>query len=79
MNDPRNVTIDSGSKQVTVSKILDWFKPDFIGWYNREFNVDDARILDYVALYVGTAGATGFDRAWEVRYHNYDWALNDQQ
>lgn len=78
LNEPRNVTIDTTSREVTLSKILDWFSRDFTGWYERKFSVDDAHILDYVALYLRGERASGLDSTWKVRFHEYDWSLNDQ-
>lgn len=78
LNESRNVTIEASRKRVTLSKILDWFGSDFTNWYESKLNVDDARILDYVSLYVEGERAAGFDRTWEVRFHDYDWSLNDQ-
>jgi hypothetical protein len=75
LNESRNVTIDATNKTVTLSKILGWFGSDFIGWYNTKFGVADAGVLDYVALYI----KEGFETTWEVRYHSYDWSLNDQE
>ena len=75
LNEPRNVTIDVTNKTVTLSKIFDWFESDFTRWYITKFGVADARVLDYVALYV----KEGFETTWEVRYHSYDWSLNDDK
>lgn len=74
LREQRNVTVDPKGKTVTLSKILDWFESDFLEWYKTKFNVDDPSILDYVALYV----EGGFQTTWKVRYHKYDWTLNDQ-
>jgi hypothetical protein len=74
LREERNVTIDIQNKTVKLSKILDWFESDFLGWYKTKFSVDDPTIMDYVALYV----KEGFKTSWKVQYHKYDWTLNDQ-
>ena len=74
LREERTVTIDIQNKTVKLSKILDWFESDFVGWYKTKFSVDDPTILDYVALYV----KEGFKSSWKVKYHKYDWTLNDQ-
>lgn len=75
LNEDRNVTVDADRRTVTLSKILDWFESDFTDWYESKFNVDDAHILDYVALY----REGPFDKTWKVKHHDYDWTLNDRR
>ena len=77
LNEQRNVTIDETKRIVTLSKVLDWFESDFTGWYQKQFGVERANILDYVALYVNGDRAGGMNRTWSVAYHDYDWSLND--
>ena len=77
LNEQRNVTIDETKRIVTLSKVLDWFESDFTGWYQKQFGVERANILDYVALYVNGDRAGGMNRTWSVAYHDYDWTLND--
>ena len=78
LNESRNVTIDASAKRVTLSKILDWFDSDLTGWYEAQYDVDDAHVLDYVSLFIKGELAKGMNRTWEVRFHDYDWSLNDQ-
>jgi len=77
LNESRNATVNASAKTVTLSKIFDWFESDFTEWYIAKYNVDDAHILDYVALYLGE-NENRLDSSWKVKYHAYDWALNDQ-
>ena len=77
LTNPVHVRIDPEKREVELSKILDWFESDFTGWYERNYNVDDASILDYVALYVSDAGIPESFSQWKVRHIDYDWTLND--
>ncbi len=78
LNESRIVTIDRSRKRIILSRILDWFESDFIGWYEWKYAVDDATILDYVALYAPKIRAAMLEDTWSVEYHDYDWSLNDQ-
>lgn len=64
----RNVHFDPQRRQVTLSKLFQWFRSDFGG--------SDSSIRAFVARYrPEMKGATG----WKVRYFDYDWSANDAQ
>ena len=80
IREPRNVRIDRDEGTVYLSKIFDWFEGDFTGWYERTHGVEEARIANYLRLFLAEE-----DRVYleshpdvKVRHADYDWTLNDQ-
>ncbi len=80
VRESRNVRIDREANAVALSKILDWFEGDFTGWYERTYGVEDAKITDYLALYLPEADGVYLkqNREADVHHVDYDWTLNDQ-
>ncbi len=78
--DPLHVKVDRDSGTLILSKILEWFEGDFIGWYKRTYQVDDARITDYLKIYLAEQDRSFLDThpRVTVRYLRYDWTLNDR-
>ncbi len=81
LNEDRNVRLHSDGQGVTLSKILSWFEEDFTGWLQREQQVVDAQIVDYVVRYLPSEKARRLKEASSIKvdYLEYDWGLNDQK
>ena len=81
MTEKRNLVIDHQAKTVWLSSIFDWYKKDFVGWYERKFaSTGKASLLDYVSLYASLEQAQELKHAasYTLRFVPYDWSLNDQ-
>jgi hypothetical protein len=66
MNNAVFIKVDAGKKTVRFSKILDWYKDDFL--------VTEKSILAYVNKYRVTAIPATFAQD----FYEYDWSLNAQ-
>lgn len=69
LNQSRNVSIDSGRRVATLSKIFAWFREDF--------GDSDTEVLRFVARYRETDGNELLKGNWKVKYFDYDWSVND--
>lgn len=72
------VSVDESSREVRLSKIFKWYRPDFVG-----FGGDDAALLRYVAPYLPERDAAALARMLgdgggkvKVAYKEYDWTSN---
>ena len=71
--DRKKFSYDVANRSITVSPILDWFAEDF--------GADAAAQMKTISVYLPNQesqklAASGQAR---VRYHDYDWGLNDQK
>jgi len=80
VGEERNVKLDPGTNTIYLSSIFDWFEDDFTGWVERKHGVDDARITDYLVLYLEPNERLYLEEHPEIRMEHlkYDWALNDK-
>ena len=65
----RNFRLDESQREVTLPKILDWFKDDF--------GRTPAKVLAFVARYRPAEAQRLRTGAWTIRYFDYDWSPND--
>ena len=73
MTDNLKNSIDANKKELTLSKIFDWYREDFGG--------DDVKLLLYLARFLPPDSAQSIiadPGAWSIRYREYDWTLNKQ-
>jgi hypothetical protein len=77
----RNVKVDDAARVVYLSSIFDWYRGDFITWYENRFPGKQPTLLRYVALYASDEQAKALERAaaYEVRFRAYDWRLDDHE
>ena len=70
--DPRKgARIERGRKRVALSRIFDWFEPDFEA---------SGGVLAFVATYLPASDAQWLQTQGagvEIEYLEYDWRLND--
>ena len=81
LTEERNLKIDYEEKTVFLSSILDWYKKDFLKWYQSKFPDQKATLLNYVILYLPPDRAEELRKiatSYQVRFIPYDWRLNDQ-
>ncbi|MEX2264009.1 MAG: DUF547 domain-containing protein [Bryobacteraceae bacterium] len=69
LNDGRNVKVTGNKREISVSKIFDWFQDDF--------GPDKQAVVRYIAKYRPQDAAALREGIWKVRYFSYDWGLND--
>jgi len=82
MTEERNVRIDDDEEVVYLSALFDWYREDYLDWYEREFPDREGDLLSYVALYLPPDEAARLSEVasdYEVRFNPYDWGLNDQK
>ena len=72
----RNVDVSERGTQVTLSKIFDWFRDDFLG-YERAQGNSEATVIDYVNRYRPESDQIPADA--EVSFPEYDKRLNRQE
>lgn len=75
LGEARNVTVDDAAKTVTLSKILDWFDKDFIGYEKANGNAN-ANQIDYVNRYRGSLPKV--PRDYKIKFFEYDKSVNAQ-
>ncbi len=75
VGETRNVTVDDANKTVTLSKILDWFSKDFLGYEAAHGNPNGTQI-DYVNRYRGSMPKVPKD--YKIKFFEYDKSINAQ-
>ncbi|MEO8126210.1 MAG: DUF547 domain-containing protein [Bryobacteraceae bacterium] len=65
----RNFRMDESKREVTLPRILDWFKDDFGGTPDK--------VLAFVAKYRKEESAKLNKGVWRIKYFDYDWSPND--
>ncbi len=76
INERRNLTINPGANELTLSKIFDWYKKDFEnGPGGRKQTV-----LDFVRRYASDENRKALDSLGQlsVKYYDYDWSINER-
>jgi hypothetical protein len=78
VNDPRNVHLDHGKKQIILSTLFKWYRNDFINDLRRRGLPTERGVVDYIAGAGSPALRAALQQAsgYEVRFEDYDWALN---
>jgi len=73
INQRRNVNIDPRKNSVTLSRIFDWYRQDFVGSGARR------ALLDYIRRYLTPERqrALAALKNPSVAFFDYDWAIND--
>lgn len=77
----RNLKIDHKNKTIFVSSILEWYKDDFVNWYQKQHPGQKANLINYIALYAGKEQSDFLmhhGQNYELEFTPYDWSLNDQ-
>ena len=77
----RNLAVDGEEKVVWLSAILDWYRKDYLGWLAARHPEREATLIGYAMLYAPAklANVLADSQDFEVRFRDYDWALNDQR
>jgi hypothetical protein len=65
----RNFQMDEGKREVTIPRIMEWFKEDFGGKPDS--------LLAFIARYRKDEAAKLTKGAWRIKYFEYDWSPND--
>ena len=78
VNDPRNVSVDHGNKQVVLSTIFKWFRKDFLNDLAKRGLPSERGLVDYVSGEASETLRAELDAAsgYEVVFRDYDWSLN---
>jgi hypothetical protein len=66
---PRNFQMDEAKREVTIPRIMEWFKDDFGG--------SPDRLLAFIARYRKDEAAKLTQGTWRIKYFEYDWSPND--
>ncbi|MEO0534864.1 MAG: DUF547 domain-containing protein [Cyanobacteria bacterium P01_A01_bin.123] len=83
IDSPMGLQIDRDNNQVMLSMIFNWFGQDWIPTYGVDegFTGNDAEraVLNFITNYVSEEDAAYLREGnYEVKYLDYDWALNIQ-
>lgn len=77
---PLHVRFDRATNTVHLSKIMEWFKEDFVDWIPRDKDAvpEQATLLDYLKLYTQDKDAEYLAAHPNIKitFSEYDWALN---
>ena len=78
VNDPGNVSVDHGNKQVVLSTIFKWFRKDFLNDLAKRGLPSERGLVDYVSSEASETLRAELDAAsgYEVVFRDYDWSLN---
>ncbi|WP_416669780.1 DUF547 domain-containing protein [Egbenema bharatensis] len=83
INSPHGLQIDRNTNTVSISAIFDWFGEDWIPAYQTaEFagNEKQRSALNFVSNYVNSGDRDYLRQgSYDVKYLDYDWALNSQE
>ncbi|MEK8022580.1 MAG: DUF547 domain-containing protein [Candidatus Hydrogenedentota bacterium] len=71
IGDPKRTTIDYTKKILSLSRLFDWYKDDFIA--------NEGSLPGFLAKYISDPAAQSDLRrgVWKVQHLDYDWALNE--
>ncbi len=81
LSEERNLRINHKEKTILLSTIFDWYREEFLTWYQDRFPSQKATLVNYMALYLPAEKAKelrGKANSYRVRFIPYDWRLNDQ-
>lgn len=76
LQDPRYFRYDPARRTLSVSKILDWYKADFV----RDSDASESAIIDVIFPYLTPevqADIRAHRGSIELEYAYYDWGLNE--
>ena len=78
VNDPENVSVDHGNRQVVLSMIFKWFRKDFLNDLAKRGLPSERGLVDYVSSEASETLRAELDAAsgYEVVFRDYDWSLN---
>lgn len=73
INQRRNVNIDAQKNSVTLSRIFEWYRQDFVGSGSRR------ALLDYIRRYLTPERQRSLAalKSPSIGFFDYDWAIND--
>lgn len=84
VNRPEMVLIDEDSGQVSISRIFQWYAPDFVKKYGRpqrraKLSQTDTAVVNFLIRYAQNIKRLKFLKASEfkIEYPSFDWTLND--
>jgi hypothetical protein len=79
---PSYARLDAAAGTLHLSRILEWFRQDFVQWFPAARTPRPAKptLIDYLMPYLPEATAAHLRAHPEVElaFDDYDWALNDQ-
>ncbi len=83
INDTRHVKYDAARKQLTLSKIFDWFDDDFLNYLREKKGIQNPHIAQYILLYLDGPARAELEKTplGEIRlsYFSYNKNLNEQK
>jgi hypothetical protein len=81
LSESRNVRVDYEKETIFLSEILNEFQADFTSWYEKEYEIENATIIDYLKLFLPQRDKEFLAKhpSAKIEYVAYDWRLNDQE
>jgi len=71
LSQERNFRLDTGTREVTISAIFDWFKEDF--------GSSKEALLGFIGRQRPEALQAWGQKKWKLRFFSYDWAINEAE
>lgn len=78
INNLKNFKVDEKAKIVYFSSIFDWYDDDFNNWLQKNQDLKEPHLLDFIKLYYNDTIPDDW-YSFEVEFLEYDWRLNDYQ
>ena len=78
VNNKNNFRVDEQEKTIFLSSIFDWYEDDFLDWLEKNKNIKEPHLLDYIKLY-SIREIPDMWYTYDIEYFDYDWRLNDHQ
>lgn len=82
LSEERNFKIDHAHKRIYLSAIFDWYKKDFIRWYETRHPGRKGTLPAYIRPYIPVNTQAELDAAadsYDIHFFPYDWGLNDRR
>jgi hypothetical protein len=79
VENPAHVRIDTAGRRVTLSKIFEWYRDEFIDDLRRRGRPSSRGLIDYLVDVGGAPMRERLAGEWTVEFASYDWGLNSSE
>ena len=76
INDVNNFMVDEENGLLYLSSIFDWYDDDFFVWLQKNQEIEEPHLLDYIKLYYNGEIKDEWYRL-DIEFNEYNWNLND--
>jgi hypothetical protein len=68
--------VDEENGLLYLSSIFDWYDDDFFVWLQKNQEIEEPHLLDYIKLYYNGEIKDEWYRL-DIEFNDYNWNLND--